>query len=77
VPEGNDRKYVLTGHGDIPVRKQVEQLTKIGYKGYYSFEWEKVWHPDIAEPEVAFAEYAEVMGHYLQQANSKRAALHS
>ena len=21
-----------------------------GYKGYYSFEWEKLWHPEIAEP---------------------------
>ena len=77
VPDGKDRKYVLTGHGDVPVRKQVEQLTRIGYKGYYSFEWEKVWHPDIEAPEVAFAEYAEVMRQYLQEANSKRAALHS
>jgi sugar phosphate isomerase/epimerase len=77
VPEGNDRKYVLTGRGDVPVRKQVEQLTKIGYKGYYSFEWEKVWHPDIEAPEVAFAEYADVMQQYLKEANSKRAILHS
>ena len=67
VPAGNDRRYVLTGTGNVPVRRQVEALLKIGYKGFYSFEWEKRWHPEIEEPEVAFAQYATVVTGYLQR----------
>ena len=66
VPAGNDRRYVLTGTGDVPVRRQVEALRKIGYRGFYSFEWEKRWHPEIEEPEVAIAQYATVVSGYLQ-----------
>jgi sugar phosphate isomerase/epimerase len=67
VPDGKDRKYVLTGTGDVPVERQVKALRKIGYKGYYCFEWEKMWHPDIQEPEVAFPDYARVMTGYLRE----------
>lgn len=64
--ESGQDHYVLTGHGDVPVKRQVELLAATGYTGYYSFEWEKVWHPDIEEPEVAIADYARVMTQYLQ-----------
>ncbi|PYX00020.1 MAG: xylose isomerase [Acidobacteria bacterium] len=70
VPQGNDVRYVLTGRGTVPVRRQVEELTKIGYSGYYSFEWEKVWHPDIEEPEIAIADYARVVTQYIKDARS-------
>jgi predicted xylose isomerase-like sugar epimerase len=56
---------VLTGTGTVPVRRQVEALQKIGYRGFYSFEWEKRWHPEIEEPDVAFAQYATVVSEYL------------
>src|SRR5216110_2720263 len=62
------RRYVLTGTGEVPVRRQIEALVKIGYRGYYSFEWEKRWHPDIAEPEVAIAQFATVAAEYLRAA---------
>ena len=65
-PEGKDVHYVLTGQGTVPVKRQVEALVKMGYRGYYSFEWEKVWHPDIDEPEIAIADYARVMTGYLK-----------
>jgi len=61
VPTADGRHYVLTGRGDVPVRKQVEVLAATGYTGCYTFEWEKVWHPDIEEPEIAFADFAEFM----------------
>ena len=61
----DDRHYVLTGTGDIPVKETVRVLAKNGYKGYYCFEWEKRWHPDIDEPEVAFPQYAKTMRQYL------------
>jgi sugar phosphate isomerase/epimerase len=71
VASGTDRKYVLTGDGEVPVRRQIEALVKIGYRGYYSFEWEKRWHPEIAEPEVAIAQYATVVSGYLRDAGVK------
>ena len=71
VPNGSDRRYVLTGAGDVPVRRQVEALARSGYRGYYSFEWEKRWHPEIEAPEVAIAQYAEVAGEYLRGAGVK------
>ena len=68
VPAGNDRRYVLTGTGDVPVKRQIAALAKIGYRGLYSFEWEKRWHPEIEEPEVALAQYAKVAAGYLREA---------
>ena len=65
VASGDDRKYVLTGRGTVPVKKQIEALQSIGYRGYLCFEWEKVWHPDLEEPEIAIADYAEVVRGYL------------
>ena len=68
VPAGNDRRYVLTGTGDVPVKRQLAALAKIGYRGFYSFEWEKRWHPEIEEPEVAIAQYARTAAEYLAAA---------
>jgi sugar phosphate isomerase/epimerase len=61
VPSADGRHYVLTGRGDVPVRKQVEVLAASGYSGCYTFEWEKVWHPDLEEPEIAIADFADFM----------------
>jgi len=68
VPAGNDRRYVLTGTGEVPVKRQIAALVKIGYRGFFSLEWEKRWHPEIEEPEVAFAQYASVAAGYLKDA---------
>jgi sugar phosphate isomerase/epimerase len=70
VPLNGDRHYVLTGKGDVPIQRQVQALLGIGYKGYYCFEWEKLWHPDIAEPEVAIADFSRVVSGYLQKSRS-------
>jgi sugar phosphate isomerase/epimerase len=67
IQDGKDRKYVLPGTGDVPMERQIMALRKIGYKGYYCFEWEKVWHPDIQEPEVAFPAYVKLATTYLRE----------
>jgi sugar phosphate isomerase/epimerase len=64
-PDGNARRYVLTGEGEVPVRAQFEALARHGYRGYYSFEWEKRWHPTIEEPDVAFRHYVARAREYL------------
>ncbi len=58
---GDKLQYVFLGKGDVPIFEAIDILAKDGYKGYYSFEWEKLWHPEIAEPELALADYAKAM----------------
>jgi sugar phosphate isomerase/epimerase len=67
-PEGTERRYVLVGVGEVPVKEQVAVLAAGGYAGFYCFEWEKKWHPEIEEPEVAFPHFARVVGEYLAEA---------
>jgi sugar phosphate isomerase/epimerase len=59
--EGDKLQYSLLGQGDVPIFEAIDILYKDGYKGYYSFEWEKLWHPEIAEPEIAISHYAKAM----------------
>jgi sugar phosphate isomerase/epimerase len=54
-------QYTLLGQGETPILDAIDILHKDGYKGYYSFEWEKLWHPEIDEPEKAIAHYAKIM----------------
>jgi sugar phosphate isomerase/epimerase len=70
VGTGEDRKYVLTGRGNVPIERQIKALQSIGYKGFYCFEWEKVWHPDLQDPEIAIADYAKVVGQCLGNAKA-------
>jgi len=53
--------YCLLGKGEVPIFEGIDLLYKDGYKGYYSFEWEKLWHPEIAEPEIAITDYPKAM----------------
>lgn len=69
-PDDKGVRYVLTGTGTVPVRDIVRLLAGRGYEGYFSFEWEKAWHPEIEEPETVFPQFARVMGEYLAQARS-------
>jgi sugar phosphate isomerase/epimerase len=62
IGNGEDRKYVLTGRGNVPIQRQIKALRSIGYKGFYCFEWEKLWHPDLLDPEIAIADFAHVVG---------------
>ena len=54
-------QYKLMGKGEVPIFEAIDILYKDDYKGYYSFEWEKLWHPEIDEPEVALADYPKAM----------------
>lgn len=50
-------QYTFLGKGEVPIFEAVDVLTKNNYRGYFSFEWEKLWHPELAEPELALADY--------------------
>ncbi|MES2795191.1 MAG: sugar phosphate isomerase/epimerase family protein [Bacteroidota bacterium] len=60
--ENEKPKYVLLGQGVSPLVESIALLQKGGYQGYYSFEWEKMWHPEIEDPEIAIPHYAENFG---------------
>jgi sugar phosphate isomerase/epimerase len=54
-------RYVTPGTGDIQLRRAVQLLHSAGYTGYLTFEHQKRWHPEMAEPEQilpAFAQWA-------------------
>lgn len=65
TPEQKDWTLVPCGEGDIPIPAILKQLLADGYTGFLSFEWEKKWHPEIAEPEVAFPHFVEKMHQWL------------
>ena len=50
-------QYVLLGQGEAPISEAVKALNQGGYEGFYCFEWEKLWHPEIEEPEIALAHF--------------------
>ncbi len=52
---------VLTGTGTAPIPSFLEVLKGANYNGYVDFEWEKAWHPEIEEPEVAIPQFARYM----------------
>ena len=54
-------QYVFLGKGEVPIFKALDILAADGYKGFYSFEWEKLWHPELAEPELALADYPQAI----------------
>lgn len=61
---GEDRwRYVLLGQGELApqVRQAIALLARRGFDGYVSVDWEKQWHPEIAEPEVALPHFARTL----------------
>lgn len=51
----------LVGKGDIPIKDIFNTLKADGYNGYISLEWEKKWHPELPEPEIAYPAFTEFM----------------
>jgi len=51
-------ELVLSGEGQFPLREIVAELERQKYDGFVSFEWEKKWHPHLAEPEISIPHFA-------------------
>jgi sugar phosphate isomerase/epimerase len=49
--------YVPTGEGEFPFDTMFASLAGIGFDGFASFEWEKLWHPELASPEIALPHF--------------------
>jgi sugar phosphate isomerase/epimerase len=48
---------VLAGTGRVSFAQATAALRALNYEGFVSFEWEKYWHPEIEEPEVALPDF--------------------
>lgn len=59
--------YCLLNKGSMPLREICALLKRTGYDGYLSLEWEKKWHPTIAEPEVALPQAVPYLRSFWQQ----------
>jgi sugar phosphate isomerase/epimerase len=60
-------QLVLLGDGEVPVREMLHLLGAGGYPGWISVEWEKRWHPEIEEPEVALPQHLSVLRGWLAE----------
>ena len=58
-------QYTLLGEGDVPIFEAIDAV-KRDYKGFYSFEWEKLWHPQLPEPEIALAHFPTAIKKHLK-----------
>lgn len=59
IAKDGKEQYMLLGEGEAPVKEALSVLRKSNFQGYYSFEWEKMWHPEIQEPEIAIPHFAQ------------------
>jgi sugar phosphate isomerase/epimerase len=61
-----DWQLVLLGEGEVPVRDMLGLLAAGGYPHWISVEWEKRWHPEIEEPEVALPQHLELLTKWME-----------
>ncbi|HID55736.1 TPA: sugar phosphate isomerase/epimerase [Candidatus Poribacteria bacterium] len=67
VKDGDFTRYTMLGEGKVPTLKILRLLKEEGYDGYLSVEWEKAWHPELPDPDVALPQYARKLRQYLSQ----------
>ena len=58
-------QLVLLGAGEVPVAEMLGLLRAAGYPHWISVEWEKRWHPEIEEPEVALPQHLDLLARWL------------
>lgn len=57
---GRDR-LCLPGDGLLPLADCLDVLIGGGYAGYYTLEWERQWHPYLADATIAFPAFVQHM----------------
>jgi sugar phosphate isomerase/epimerase len=64
----------LLGEGEVPVREMLELLDEGGYQGWISVEWEKHWHPEIEDPELALPQHIKLLHAWLSEGKEGKEA---
>ena len=74
APERADGwQLTLLGQGEVPVREMLDLLDQGGYQGWISVEWEKRWHPEIEDPELALPQHIELLRTWQREARGAEA----
>ncbi len=60
-------QLVLLGEGEVEVRTMLEVLAGRGYAGWVSVEWEKRWHAEIEEPEIALPQHIALLRAWMDE----------
>jgi sugar phosphate isomerase/epimerase len=58
IENGHEWSPVLTGEGVMPLGDLQFALRQIKFEGYVSFEWEKKWHPEIPDADIALPHFS-------------------
>jgi sugar phosphate isomerase/epimerase len=56
----------LLGEGEVPVPAILRLLADGGYTGQLSVEWEKHWHRELEEPELALPQHARTLRAWME-----------
>lgn len=64
LPDGR-HQLCLMGAGEMPMAEIVAALKRRGYDGYLVVEWEKAWHPELADADVAAPQHILKLRQYL------------
>jgi sugar phosphate isomerase/epimerase len=64
-------QLVPLGQGEVPVREMLALLSAGGYPGWISVEWEKRWHPEIDDPEVALPQHLGLLRTWMGELSEK------
>src|SRR5260370_704426 len=63
---GGQWRLMPLGEGEVPVRDMLARLAAADYPHWISVEWEKRWHPEIEEPEVALPQHLDLLAAWLE-----------
>jgi sugar phosphate isomerase/epimerase len=76
APGADKWDFVLLGEGELApqVRRAIALLAHRGFDGCVSVDWEKQWHPEIADPEVALPHFARTLRQYVAEAEAPAGA---
>ncbi|MER9533829.1 sugar phosphate isomerase/epimerase [Mesorhizobium sp. M0309] len=58
VRAGDGWRFVLFGEGELPIAQAIELLSARGYDGAVALDWEFMWEPSIAGPDLALPSFA-------------------
>ena len=74
IGQGSAWRLTDVGAGAVPLAWAVEQLVTVGYRGVYSVEWERAWHPELAPADEALPAARDALFRWLAAAAAKQAA---
>lgn len=68
----NERNYIsgqpiLPGQGDIKIKESLQAIGGNKFSGWITFKWEKIWHNELEEPEIALPYFLQYIKNILKE----------